>query len=67
MEHTMSQIDRALEQAEQELTEGLTDGTYTQAEFNERMRDLGREARDALEEEAEAAYDDVMYQRGGYR
>ncbi len=63
----MSQLERALEQAEQELTEGLAVGTYTQAEFNERMRDLGREARDALEDEAQAAYEDVMYQGGGYR
>ncbi len=63
----MTQLDRAMEKVEQELTDGLAEGTYTLAEFNERMRDAGREYRDALEEEAEAAYDDVMYRRGGFR
>lgn len=59
--------DRQFERAEEQLSEDLANGVYTLAEFNERMRDLGREYQEAVIEEAEAAYDDVMYQRGGYR
>ena len=63
----MSGMERAFDQYADDLGHDLDDGTYTLAEYNERMRDLGREYRDALEEEAQGAYDDVMYQRGGYR
>ncbi len=56
-----NRMDRAFAVAEDDLSHGLAEGTYTLAEFNERMRDLGREYQDALEEEAETAYDDVMY------
>ncbi len=57
-------LDKSMEAAEEELNEGYANGVYTLAEYNERMRDLGREYRDAVVEEAETAYDDVMYQRG---
>ncbi|KKL09100.1 hypothetical protein LCGC14_2569230 [marine sediment metagenome] len=59
-------LERAADQVAEELGHGLDDGTYTLVEYNERMRDLGREMLDALREEAEIAYEDVMYQRGGY-
>jgi hypothetical protein len=60
-------MDRQFDRAEEQLSEDLANGVYTLAEFNERMRDLGREYRDAVEEEAQEAYDDVKYRRGGYR
>jgi hypothetical protein len=60
-------MDRQFDRAEDQLNEDYANGVYTQAEYNERMRDLGREYQEAVVEEAEAAYDDVMYQRGGYR
>lgn len=60
-------FERSFDQAEEQLNEDYANGVYTLAEFNERMRDLGREYRDALEEEAQAAYDDVKHQHGGYR
>ena len=60
-------FDRAIDQVADDLGHDYEEGTYTLAEYNERMRDLGREYRDALEEEAQTAYDDVMYQRGGFQ
>ncbi len=57
---------RVFDTAADDLGRDLEEGTYTLAEYNERMRDLGREWRDALEEEAQSAYDDVMYRLGGY-
>ena len=60
------QLERAADRVAEELGHGLDDGVYTLAEYNERMRDLGREMMDALREEAETAYEDVMYRRGGY-
>jgi len=60
------QMERAFDQAAEGLGYDFEEGIYTLTEYNERMRDLGREYRDALEDEAQAAYDDVMYQRGGY-
>ena len=60
------QLDRAIDRAADDLGHDFDEGIYTQAEYNQRMVDLGREWRDALEEEALDAYDDVMYRRGGY-
>ncbi len=60
-------IEQAADRVADDLGHDLEEGVYTFAEYNERMRDLGREVRDALEAEAEAAYDDVMYRGGGYR
>jgi hypothetical protein len=59
-------LDRSMEIVEEQLLEDYADGIYSLDEFNERMRDLGREYRDAVEEEAQEAYDDVKYRRGGY-
>ncbi len=61
-----NRMDRVFAMAETDLHHDLEEGTCTLAECNEGMRDLGREYRDALEAEAEEAYDDVMYQRGGF-
>ncbi len=60
------QLDRAIDRAADDLGHDFDEGVYTFVEYNERMRDLGREWRDALEEEAQQAYDDVMYHMGGY-
>ena len=60
-------MDRQFERAEDQLNEDLANGVYTLAEFNERMRDLGREYGDAVEEEAQEAYDNVKYRRGGHQ
>ena len=60
-------MDRQFERAEEQLSEDLANGVYTLGEFNERMRDLGREYGEAVEEEAQEAYDNVKYQRGGYQ
>lgn len=60
-------LERAIDRAADDLGHDFDEGIYTLVEYNERMRDLGREYRDALREEAETAYDDVMYRRGGYR
>ena len=60
-------FDRSMATAEEQLNEDYANGVYTLAEFNERMRDLGREYRDVVGEEAEAAYEEVMYRRLGWR
>ena len=59
-------LEQAADRVADDLGHDLEEGVYTLAEYNERMRDLGREMQDALREEAEAAYEDVMYRRGGY-
>ncbi len=61
------QLDQAADQVAEDLGHGLEDGTYTLTEYNKRMRDLGREYQDALKEQAQDAYDDVMYGRGEHR
>jgi len=45
------------DKAELELEQELEDGLITQEEFNEYMRDLKQELREAREEDAEAAFD----------
>ena len=59
-------MDRAMAKAEDDLNHDLEEGIYTLDEYNERMRDLGRDYQQALEEEAQDAYDDVMYRSGGF-
>ena len=47
-----------IERAEQELCDALNDGSITEKEFNEQMRDLMAEVREGAQEVADAAYDD---------
>jgi hypothetical protein len=49
-------FDRAVEELEQELQDGL----ISQAEFNAQMRDLNAEFRDAAYEAGEAAREDYL-------
>ena len=51
----MNQIEREMEQLEQDLVDGL----ISQEEFRKQMRELQREYRDMVEEEAERAADSV--------
>ena len=55
------QLERAMAREEEALAREYNEGWLTLAEYNERQRDLGRDYGDALEEEAQAAYDEVMY------
>ncbi len=48
------------ERAYDELVDDLNNGVITQSEFDAGMRDLRDELRAAAEEEAQAAYDNVM-------
>ncbi|HEY8354573.1 MAG TPA: hypothetical protein VIK69_06100 [Methylophilaceae bacterium] len=48
------------ERAYDELVDDLNNGVITQSEFDAGMRDLRDELREAAEEEAQAAYDNVM-------
>jgi hypothetical protein len=57
-----SQIQRQEEQLERDLESGI----ISQRDFNEAMRELQRDYRQAVEEEAERAREDV-YDRHGWR
>lgn len=48
------------ERAYDELVDDLNNGVITRSEFDAGMRDLRDELREAAEEEAQAAYDNVM-------
>lgn len=48
------------ERAYDELVDDLNNGVITRSEFDAGMRDLRDELRAAAEEEAQAAYDNVM-------
>jgi hypothetical protein len=53
-------MNSQFEKEEQYLEDQLASGEITPQEFNEEMRELQRSFRDAAEEAAQAAYDDVM-------
>ena len=50
----------AFEREEDLLCEQVNDGTISQSEFNEAMRDLRRDHQSMAEEAAQRAYDDEM-------
>ena len=54
------QIDRYVEQEEERLEDEYTDGFISNKEYNAAIKELHREARGELEEEAQRAYDEVM-------
>ena len=50
-----SQIERQMEREEEALSNDLATGRISRADYNEAMRDLQREARDAYHEDREDA------------
>ena len=58
---TMSwQVERQLEREEANLEQELEEGTITQKEYNDAMRELQRNYRAAAEESAQGAYEAEM-------
>lgn len=48
------------DRAEQQLVDDLNDGRISQSEFNNEMRELNRDLRQAAEDAAEDAYNSYM-------
>ena len=61
------QMMDAFDREEQMLIESHACGDLTDAELREELRELQRDARAAVEAGAEAAYDEVMGNYGGWR
>jgi len=59
-----SQIERMLDREETALVEDLNAGRISNAEFNEAMRDLQREAREAYQEDLHEAQERVRDEWG---
>lgn len=53
-------IGRAVELEEEKLSQALANGQITEEEYKEELNWLHRDARGAIEEEAQKAYDEVM-------
>lgn len=53
-------IDKMVDIEERELDKRLEEGEITSEEHSRQVNNLHREARGAIEEEAQRAYDDVM-------
>lgn len=60
------QIERSYEREAEALQRQYDEGQLTRQEFNEAMRQLDRDARDAYEEERQRAHDEVDQQFGGW-
>lgn len=56
----LSPSERALVREEEAIEQSVRDGYLSQSEANEQMRELHRDAREYLREEAQRAYDRVM-------
>lgn len=54
-------IDRAVELETESLERDLQNGVIDSKEYNRALNALHREARDAIEEDAQRAYDDVKH------
>ena len=61
----MINIDRAVELEEKKLSEQLEDGMVDTQEYNRSLSQLYREATDAVREEADRAWQQIMDRYGG--
>lgn len=53
-------INRTVELEEEKLTRDYENGMIDSQEYNRTLNELYREAREAIQEEAQQAYDEVM-------
>jgi hypothetical protein len=60
------QIDRHIEREEERLAQDYAAGRITRADYNEGLRELQREARDAYQADMDDAADRVRDEWGGY-
>lgn len=62
----VEQVERQLDCEADALGESLASGEISNSEFNDRMRDLQRDARDAYEQDREDALEAVRDEWGGW-